>query len=217
MALPSSSSGARTPYNRDARRNNDPFAAIRRNHRIKSPQIRVISPEGRQLGVMDTPKAIALALQFNLDLVEVAPNATPPVCRIMDFGKYVYEEQKKHAHSKPAAGKIKEIEFTVRIEQHDFVTKIRHAEEFLDHGNKVKLRLKFRGREMAHTEMGFEVMKKALAELETMGHPDSDPKLNGKQINVMLSPLPVNKRKPKFHVRETPSAAHPPASAEAEG
>ena len=218
MALPSSSPGGRTPYNRDARRNNDPFAAIRRNHRIKSPQIRVISPEGRQLGVMDTPKAIALALQFNLDLVEVAPNATPPVCRIMDFGKYVYEEQKKHAHSKPAAGKIKEIEFTVRIERGDFITKVRHAEEFLDHGNKVKLRLKFRGREMAHTEMGFEVMKKALAELETMGHPDSDPKLNGKQINVMLSPLPVNKRKPKFHVRETaPAQAHPPASATAEG
>jgi translation initiation factor IF-3 len=82
----------------------------------------------------------------------------------------------------------------------------------------VKLRLKFRGREMAHTEMGFEVMKKALGELETMGHPDSDPKLNGKQINVMLSPLPVNKRKPRFHVRETaPAPAHPPAAAEAEG
>ncbi len=215
MALPSSSPGGRTPYNRDSRRNNDPFAAIRRNLRIKSPQVRVISPEGRQLGVLDTPKAISLALQFNLDLVEVAPNATPPVCRIMDFGKYVYEEQKKHAHSKPAAGKIKEIEFTLRIEQHDFFTKIRHAEEFLDHGNKVKLRLKFRGREMAHTEMGFEVMKRALGELATMGHPDADPKLNGKQINVMLSPLPVNKRKPKFHVRETPPPQ--PLSAEAEG
>ena len=211
MALPSSSPGGRTPYNRDSRRNNDPFAAIRRNHRIKSPQVRVISPEGRQLGIMDTAKAISLALQFNLDLVEVAAAATPPVCRIMDFGKYVYEEQKKHAHSKPAAGKIKEIEFTVRIEQHDFFTKIRHAEEFLDHGNKVKLRLKFRGREMAHTEMGFEVMKKALGELVTMGHPDADPKLNGKQINVMLSPLPVNKRKPKFHVRET-APAHPPSA-----
>ena len=211
MALPSSTPGGRTPYNRDSRRNNDPFAAIRRNHRIKSPQVRVISPEGRQLGIMDTAKAIALALQFNLDLVEVAAAATPPVCRIMDFGKYVYEEQKKHAHSKPAAGKIKEIEFPVRIEQHDFFTKIRHAEEFLDHGNKVKLRLKFRGREMAHTEMGFEVMKKALGELASMGHPDSDPKLNGKQINVMLSPLPINKRKPKFHVRET-APAHPPSA-----
>ncbi len=201
MALPSSSPGGRPPYNRDPRRNNDPFAAIRRNHRIKSPQIRVISPEGRQLGIMDTAKAISLAQQFNLDLVEVAPTAQPPVCRIMDFGKYVYEEQKKHAHNKPAAGKIKEIEFTVRIEKGDFLTKLRHAEEFLDHGNKVKLRLKFRGREMAHTEMGFEVIKKAIKELETMGHPDSDPKLAGKQINLMLTPHPVNKRKPKFHVR----------------
>lgn len=202
MALPFSPSGGRRPYNRDNRRNNDPFAAIRRNMRIKSPQVRVISPEGRQLGIMETQKAIALAMQFNLDLVEVAAAATPPVCRIMDFGKYVYEEQKKHGHSKPAAGKIKEVEFTVRIEQHDFITKIRHAEEFLSHGNKVKLRLKFRGREMAHTERGFEVMKRALVELESMGHPDAPPKLNGKQINVMLSPLPENKRKPKFHEPE---------------
>src|SRR3954470_8839290 len=202
MALPSSSSGGRPPYNRDNRgRNNDPFAAIRRNMRIKSPQVRVISPEGRQLGIMDTPKAIALALQFNLDLVEVAAAATPPVCRIMDFGKYVYEEQKKTAHSKPAGTKLKEIEFTVRIEAHDFETKLRHAEEFLDHGNKVKMRLKFRGREMAHTEIGFERMKRAVAELAGMGHPDADPKLIGRNIHVMLTPLPPNKRKLKFHVR----------------
>ncbi|AOS44673.1 Translation initiation factor IF-3 [Lacunisphaera limnophila] len=215
MALPSSSSGGRPPYNRDPRRNNDPYAAIRRNHRIKSPQVRVISPEGRQLGIMDTPKAIALALQFNLDLVEVAAAATPPVCRIMDFGKYVYEEQKKHAHSKPAGTKLKEIEFTVRIEGHDFETKLRHAEEFLDHGNKVKLRLKFRGREMAHPEVGFNLMTKALGELATMGHPDSPPKQSGKQINVMVSPLPANKRKPKFHTRaEGHVPDHPtPASA----
>jgi translation initiation factor IF-3 len=210
MALPSSSSGARTPYNRDNRRNNDPFAAIRRNMRIKSPQVRVISPEGRQLGIMDTPKAIALALQFNLDLVEVAAAATPPVCRIMDFGKYVYEEQKKTSHVKSTASKIKEIEFTVRIEAHDFETKLRHAEEFLGHGNKVKLRLKFRGREMAHPEIGFAMMKKALGVLDTMGHPDADPKLNGKQINVMLTPLPPNKRKPKLHVPE-PAAEPKPA------
>lgn len=212
MALPSSSPGGRPPYNRDPRRNNDPYAAIRRNMRIKVPQVRVISPEGRQLGIMDTQKAIALALQFNLDLVEVAATATPPVCRIMDFGKYVYEEQKKHAHSKPAGTKLKEIEFTVRIEHHDFETKLRHAEEFLDHGNKVKLRLKFRGREMAHPEIGFDLMKKALGELSTMGHPDAEPKLTGKQINVMLSPLPANKRKPKFHVREQAPAPESPSA-----
>lgn len=211
MALPSSS-GGRPPYQRDFRRNNDPFASIRRNLRIKAPQIRVISPEGRQLGIMETGQAMKLAQQFNLDLVEVAPTAQPPVCRIMDFGKYMYEESKKHHHSKPAAGKIKEIEFTVRIEQHDFLTKVRHAEEFLDHGNKVKLRLKYRGREMAHTEIGFEVMKRALAELAGMGHPDSEPKLMGKQLNVMLSPHPANKRKPKYHVREPD---HVPADAAA--
>ena len=199
-SFPSGGGGARPPYYQ--RRNTDPFAAIRRNHRIKVPQVRVISPEGKQLGVLDTPKAINLALEVGLDLVEVAPNATPPVCRIMDFGKYVYEEQKKHTHAKSTASKIKEIEFSARIAENDFITKIRHAEEFLGHGNKVKLRLKFRGREMAHTEIGFEVIKRALADLDGMGHPDSEARLMGKQINVMLTPHPVNKRKPKFHVAE---------------
>ncbi len=219
-SFPSAGSGNRPGHFQ--RRNVDPFAAIRRNHRIKVPQVRVISPEGKQLGILDTQKAVTLALEVGLDLVEVAPNATPPVCRIMDFGKYVYEEQKKHSHSKTVASKIKEIEFTARIEQHDYETKLRHAEEFLAHGNKVKMRLKFRGREMAHTEIGFGVMTRAVADLAGMGHPDSDPKLIGRNIHVMLTPLPVNKRKPKFHVPgddhdeepEPPApAATPPAPA----
>jgi translation initiation factor IF-3 len=104
---------------------------------------------------------------------------------------------------KSTASKIKEIEFTARIADGDFFTKLRHAEEFLGHGNKVKMRLKFRGREMAHTELGFDVMKRAVTELAGMGHPDADPKLIGRNINVMLTPLPANKRKPKFHVEET--------------
>lgn len=198
-----SAGGGNRPGNYQ-RRNVDPFAAIRRNHRIKVPQVRVISPEGKQLGIMDTPKAINLALEFGLDLVEFAPNANPPVCRIIDFGKYVYEEQKKHSHSKATGSKIKEIEFTARIENHDYETKLRHAEQFLDHGNKVKMRLKFRGREMAHTEIGFNVMKRAVADLAGMGHPDAEPKLIGRNINVMLTPLPQNKRKPKFYSREEP-------------
>lgn len=191
------------------RRNIDPFAAIRRNHRIKVPQVRVISPEGKQLGILDTPKAVNLALEVGLDLVEVAPTAQPPVCRIMDFGKYVYEEQKKHSHAKTTGSKIKEIEFSARIEVNDFHTKLRHAEEFLAHGNKVKLRLKFRGREMAHTEIGFEVIKRAVTELANMGHPDADPKLIGRNIHVMLTPLPPNKRKPKFLIDETGTGAAP--------
>jgi translation initiation factor IF-3 len=189
------------------RRNVDPFAAIRRNHRIKVPQVRLISPEGRQLGIIDTQKAISLALEVGLDLVEVAPNATPPVCRIMDFGKYVYEEQKKTSHVKSTASKIKEIEFTARIADGDFFTKVRHAEEFLAHGNKVKLRLKFRGREMAHTDIGFNLMTRAVAELVGMAHPDAPPKLIGRNIHVMLTPLAPNKRKPKWHVAGSASQA----------
>ena len=200
------------------RRNVDPFAAIRRNHRIKVPQVRVISPEGKQLGILDTAKAVNLALENGLDLVEVAPNATPPVCRILDFGKYVYEEQKKQSHVKSVASKIKEIEFTARIADGDFNTKLRHAEEFLDHGNKVKMRLKFRGREMAHTELGFDLMKRAVADLAGMGHPDAELKLIGRNIHVMLTPLPINKRKPKFHVPDAKnSAEHEEPEANAEG
>ncbi len=200
-SFPSAGGGNNRPGSYQ-RRNVDPFAAIRRNHRIKVPQVRVISPEGKQLGIMDTPKAINLELENGLDLVEFAPNATPPVCKIVDFGKWVYEEQKKHSHAKTTASKIKEIEFTARIEKHDYETKLRHAEEFLHHGNKVKMRLKFRGREMAHTELGFEVMRRAVADLAGMGHPDAEPKLIGRNINVMLTPLPVNKRRPKFLVAE---------------
>jgi len=215
ITTPSAAPGGNRSAGQYQRRNNDPFASIRRNHRIKVPQVRVISPEGKQLGILDTPKAVNLALEVGLDLVEVAPNATPvPVCRIMDFGKYVYEEQKKHSHAKSTASKIKEIEFTARIAQNDFNTKLRHAEEFLDHGNKVKLRLKFRGREMAHTELGFEVMKRAVADLAGMGHPDAEPKLIGRNIHVMLTPLPANKRKAKFHVKtaEGEDEAAPSAS-----
>ena len=220
ISSPSAAGGRPGSYQR---RNVDPFAAIRRNHRIKVPQVRVISPEGRQLGILDTAKAVNLALENGLDLVEVAPNATPPVCRILDFGKYVYEEQKKQSHVKSVASKIKEIEFTARIADGDFNTKLRHAEEFLDHGNKVKMRLKFRGREMAHVEIGFDLMKRAVAGLITMGHPDADPKLIGRNIHVMLTPLPVNKRKLVHHERadghhgiehgndegENPRPAHP--------
>lgn len=212
-SFPSAGGGRPGSYQR---RNTDPFAAIRRNHRIKVPQVRVISPEGRQLGILDTPKAINLALEVGLDLVEVSPNANPPVCKIIDFGKWVYEEQKKHSHAKTIGSKIKEIEFTARIEQHDYETKLRHAEEFLHHGNKVKMRLKFRGREMAHTDLGFGVMKRAVADLASMGHPDAEPKLIGRNIHVMLTPLPPNKRKPKFLMpdnEDEESEEAPPAPA----
>jgi len=209
MANSSSSAGGKRSGNY-YRNNTNPFANIRRNHRIRVPEVRVISPEGKQLGILPTAKATSLALEVGLDLVEVAPNARPPVCRIMDFGKYVYEESKKTSNAKATASKIKEIEFTPRIEENDFFTKLRRAEGFLSHGSKVKLRLKFRGREMARTEIGYDVMKRAVAELEGMGHPDAEPKLVGRNINVMLTALPANKRKLKFHTEEEAASSPPP-------
>lgn len=159
---------------------------------------------------MSSDQAYKIAQQIGLDLVEVAPNANPPVCRILDFGKYIYEENKKTKSSKSGATKIKEIELTARIDPHDLATKLRHAELFLFEGNKVKMRLKFRGREMAHTEIGFDVMNKALADLSSVGHPDSEPKLAGRNIMVMVSALPSNKRKLRLNAE---SPAPKPAAA----
>ncbi len=128
---------------------------------------------------MPTSQALAIAQEAGLDLVEVAPNAQPPVCRVMDFGKYVYEQHKKEKGSKAGAAKVKEVKFRPRVDTHDFMTKLRHGEEFLFHGNKVKLTLTFRGREMAHTEIGYETMRRAVLELGHIGHPDNEPKLGG--------------------------------------
>lgn len=176
----------------------DPFAQIRRNHRIRVPKIRVVGPDGKQYGIMDTKEALEVAQGAGLDLVEVAAQARPPVCRIMDFGKYVYEQQKKSKDSKTTSSKVKEVKFRPRVEQHDFETKLRRAELFLSKGNKLKLTLSFRGREMSHTEIGFETMRRAIKDLETMGHADNQPRLVGRNINVMVTPLPANKRKPKY-------------------
>ncbi len=147
---------------------------------------------------MDTKEALAIAQEGGLDLVEVASQARPPVCRIMDFGKYVYEQQKKAKDSKGSSSKTKEVKFRPRVDVHDFMTKLRRAEEFLDKGNKVKLTLSFRGREMAHTEVGFDTMRRAIKDMDHMATADNEPKLVGRNIGVMLSPLPANKRKPKY-------------------
>lgn len=151
---------------------------------------------------MPTSQALAIAQEAGLDLVEVAPNAQPPVCRVMDFGKYVYEQHKKEKGSKTASAKVKEVKFRPRVEVHDFMFKLRHAEEFLFDGNKVKLTLTFRGREMAHTEIGYETIRRAVADLGHIGHPDNEPKLIGRNIIVMMSPVPANKRKRKYALHE---------------
>ncbi len=137
-----------------------------------------------------------MARANGVDLVEIAPNATPPVCRLVDFGKYRYElakrdkDAKKHQH----ANKVKEIQLTANIDPHDFGVKLSHAINFLCEDMKVKVTLRFRGREMAHKEFGFQQIQKFIAEVTPYGHPDAPPKLIGKGLNVMLSPLPRNKR-----------------------
>ncbi len=172
---------------------------IRVNHRIRAREVRVINgATNEQLGVMRLQDALRKAEEMSLDLVEVAPNADPPVCRIVDFGKYRYEQAKQEKDKKSHASKLKEVKFRVNIDQHDYMTKIRHAEEFLDKGNKVKVQLQFRGREMAHQDLGMAVVKRVKEDLATMGHVDMEPRLIGRTINMTMSPLPANKRKRKF-------------------
>lgn len=162
-----------------------------------------------QIGVLRTDEAIRRAKALGLDLIEVAPSAQPPVCRILDFGKFRYDLSKQVKEKKNTAGRVKEVKFRVNIDEHDYRTKLRHAEDFLGQGNKVKVHLQFRGREMAHQELGMEVVKRVREDLVDMGHVDMEPKLVGRAIGMTLSPLPVSKRKRKFSKPPEQEAANP--------
>lgn len=169
------------------------------NGRIRAREVRVIMASTKeQLGVMRTSDALRKANQMGLDLVEIAPNANPPVCQIVDFGKYRYELSKQEKDRKHNAAKLKEVKFRVNIDEHDYVTKLRRAEEFLDKGNKLKLQLQFRGREMAHQELGEQLMRRVRDDLNTMSQVEMEPRKAGRSINMMLSPLPAGRRKRKF-------------------
>ncbi len=183
---------------RNQGRNRGP-KGLRRNDRIRAAEIRVIGPEGTNLGVMTPKKALELAKKVGLDLIELSPGARPPVCRILDFGKFLYEESKKQKDTKQHSTKLKEVKFRVSIDSHDFETKLRRAEGFLNHGNKVKLTLQFRGRENEHRELGYERVKLAAEELQGVSTKDSEPRLVGRQVTLILSPLPESKRKLKFN------------------
>lgn len=175
---------------------------IRVNERIRAREVRVINGiTNEQIGVLRIEDALRRARELGLDLIEIAPNAQPPVCRILDFGKFRYDLAKQEKDKKHSAGKVKEVKFRVNIDEHDYLTKIRHAEEFLDKGNKVKIHLQFRGREMAHQELGMEVVQRVKLDLATMGHVDMEPKIVGRAIGMTLSPLPANKRKRRFSKR----------------
>jgi translation initiation factor IF-3 len=178
-------------------RSSSPSASfVRVNGKIRAREVRVIGVDGKQLGVLSLGDALNMARANVVDLVEIAPNAVPPVCRLVDFGKFRYEQAKKEKESKKHqhANKVKEIQLSPKIDPHDLGVKLTHAVDFLCEEMKVKVVLKFRGREMAHTEYGFQLVQKFLADITPYGHPDAPPKMLGRAINVMISPLPRNKR-----------------------
>jgi translation initiation factor IF-3 len=194
------------------RNNRGPY--VRKNERIRSREVRLIGPDGNQIGVVTKDEALAAAKKMGLDLVEISPNARPPVCRILDSGKFQYEQAKRQKENKSkgtSATKIKEVKFRVRIEEHDYMTKLRHAEEFLYKGNKLKLSLMFRGREMEHQDLGVEVVKRASNDLVHVGQADSYPRKSGRHVSMTMTPLPSNKRQIKFNDPEDFNKPEPAA------
>ena len=163
------------------------------NREIRAQQIRVIDDEGNMLGVMTVPEALRIAEDRGLDLLEIAPTASPPTCKIMDYGKWKYEKKKQAtaARKKQTVVTIKEVQMRPRTDQHDFETKMNHARRFLLDGDKVKVSLRFMGRELAHQELGMEVMQKAIAFVNDLALVESNPKMEGKQMFLMLAPDPV--------------------------
>lgn len=169
------------------------------NERIRAPKIRVVLHTGEQLGIMSSREALVKAKEYGLDLVEVTAKTDPPVCRIIDYGKYKYEQAKlKKAQKSPNVSRLKEVKFRVRTEEHDYRLKVARAEKFLHDGHKVRIQLQFRGRENAHRELGFDVLNRVKEDTKTMAHVDQEPKLAGRAVVMVLSPLPKNKQVRKF-------------------
>jgi len=164
---------------------------IRFNQKIRASEVRAIDEDGKQLGVMSVSQALALAQQRGLDLVEVAPNATPPVCRIIAIGKYKYEQTKREheARKHQQSTKVKEIKMRVNIDPHDYAIKLDHMRGFLHDGMKVKVSLQFRGRENAHPEFGMELMQRVAKDLQGASRVEVPPKRQGRSIHMLLTPV----------------------------
>ena len=158
---------------------------------------------------MPPEEALKIAKSHFLDLVEVASSAHPPVCRILEFGKYKYELSKNKRNKEKTSKRIKEAKFRPRIEEHDYLTKVRRSEKFLHQGNKLKITLMFRGREMEHIDLGMNLVRQAIKDLEGVGKPDDQPKLNGRFIIVTLSPLPQHQRVLRFNSLEEAEIEEP--------
>ncbi len=171
---------------------------VRINDRIRAREVFLVGAEGEQLGVRPLPEALAQAREQELDLVEVAPNANPPVCRIMDYGRYVYEQEQRRRQSKRKATNvvIKEMKFRPKIDEHDYTTKMKHVVRFLGEGNKVKLTIMFRGREMAHPELGLKILRRVADDVADFAIIESDPRQDGRNMTMVLHPNRKDGRKP---------------------
>ncbi len=170
------------------------------NDRIRAPKVRVVTSDGQQLGVMSARDALAKAQSMGLDLVEIAGQVDPPVCKIVDYGKYKYEQAKLKKQKSKSSTRMKEVKFRVGTGQHDYNIKLGRAEGFLETNHKVRFVLQFRGRENAHKDLGFVVLNRIIEDLKTMAQVDQAPRLNGRAVAMILSPLPAHQRKRKFHL-----------------
>lgn len=161
------------------------------NDAINSPELRLIGPEGENVGVVSPRRAMELAERAGLDLVEISPNAAPPVCKIMDFGKYKYEQQKREseARKKQKIIEVKEIKFRPNTDTHDYDVKMRNVFKFLENGDKVKITMRFRGREMAHQNLGRELLERVAEDVKEHGKVENIPKMEGRQMTMMIGPL----------------------------
>lgn len=177
--------------------NKDDKDSVRINERIRVPQVRLIDDQGEQVGVVPTPQALQMARDKGLDLVEISPNAQPPVCKILDYGKFKYEKKKKEhqARKNQVVVKVKEVQLRPNTDAHDLEYKIKNSHEFLEEGDKVKFTILFRGREIAHTEPGFKMCAEVLERLKDVGIVEMAPKLEGKKLMMILAPNPAAKKK----------------------
>ena len=170
------------------------------NDRIRAPKVRVVNANGEQLGVMSSREALAKAQSVGLDLVEIAGQADPPVCKIIDYGKYKYTQAKLKKGKSKSSTRMKEVKFRVGTGQHDYNIKLGRAETFLEGNHKVRFVLQFKGRENAHKELGFVMLKRIIEDLKTMANVDQPPRLSGRAVAMILSPLPTHQRKRHFHL-----------------
>ncbi len=163
---------------------------VRINEQIRVPEVRLIGPDGQQFGILSIKEALARAAEAHLDLVEVAPQAAPPVCRIMDYGKFKYQQSKKQqeARRRQTTIQVKEIKVRPKIEEHDMAFKLRNARRFLAENDKVKISVIFRGREITHTDRGFNILAQMSESLAEVGVVEQPPKLEGRNLSMIITP-----------------------------